>query len=1526
MVILTQPASFSLSGNLEKFQIRADETISFILMKGTEEILSASYTPGSDQAIVIDLREIVESHLSFRFIDQQTSYVQESLVADFTAIIDGTEYPFRVLRGGVDRLGTTAENFCRANFLTWQPQIKPVTYYTPEFLGYYCLEDATVYVKAYFTAEDGNVTSEVKAIATLFHGYAYTIPVQYAVICSAFDSRFPSFYDVWVQDSAANRLTYVQRYVADNILSEQEEWILFENSLGGIDTFRAYGQSDFKGKHTHNVAEIDDVSLEYRVDTERTFQKSTGFLNNYQRRWLLDFFPSKVKYVYVDNYIRSIVVTDDNTTYTDKELPTEYKFTYRYADARPYLNLSRSETLPSNLDIVLPELGSFTIPPRLVEFPTQPLSEGVLLPVQNPFSEDWATITVGAILNYVLASIMSAYDGRGGFGHVHPNYDLLNLLSYVEGYLLVGGEKIKAGYADEVSMSSLIWETFIRKDKDDKTHYLLSLLAGTIIKKWAKFGDFVTNVQGGYIDEGGNLEMESGVFRKRLFVPEIAYNRITYFKGRSCVSPGGGCTVLSYVDNGDGSYTITPDLTDADGLSQFVDDILTTYFVYKSDEGKLQGFEEMKFRVSSADYDKKTFVIVPRPGYDYKPAEQMVLAQTGNFTDIERQNYILIDSVNGNCCITFYEGANTWDVEPAQEPSWLGKKKGRTVAGINCDNYSAVLQNILMTGRVFQIDEVTGGKVRVPIDKGKWSTGKYGYYDRVTHAGCLWLCVAESGTELEPSDSNADWLKEVEKGAGVQSQGEWKAEKTPVPANTIMTLAGGAFITKRETSLPPIACWMIDGQTYALTDEGSYALMGNWADYGHTDDWDVLFDIGTIVDGKDGTSVIFLGSYAVAPTNPKEGWAYYNSTDKCSYVYQSGSWKVMVRDGKDGKDYEWVYCRTKVEESPAQPYSDPDKDDYVPPEWTDDPQGINEEYRYEWACKRVKSNGKWGDFSKVALVYRWADRGADGKSINPAGSWSCGNLPRLAGDLVSFAGKSFIAKKDTYLPPIACWKIDAGTYALSATGSYVLMGSWEDYGHSDDWQLVSSDGEPAVSYWIDIPITAIHFTSTGTPSPSSFLATCKKSIGDSVYECSDLFLAVRRLKDTTWYSAVSPTKGKSISIAATAGYTQFCVRAYKTLAEANSWSESFLAEKGVTVVADGAAGAVGPAGSFPYDAGVWTAGQSYVWDSTKRHKVIHPFDGVYYNFLVRNFGAVVTAAPTSATGDSNWEAMNKFVNIATDTLFADGANVANFMFKAGVMRSQNETDGVPNMILNGKTGYFHCVNADISGIINAISGTFNNVTFNSGILAGFEVKDNSIISTLGAYDGGSGVNGFSSSKFFLHAGGSDTAFIGFSATNKWAGIGLNTMSSVTGIQAMGRFEDTATDSFTYTKIGLYISVAGATTYDSAYMHGNCALYIPKGHIAGYRRRFRRLASSATLTTMDSVIRCVNTTEITVTLPSDAEDGQEFWLTSANGKKVNVKAGSTSHTITGGASISSGRWYVYIFDAYNKNWHYSYMNI
>lgn len=55
-------------------------------------------------------------------------------------------------------------------------------------------------------------------------------------------------------------------------------------------------------------------------------------------------------------------MTEDETSYTGNELPSSYTFTYRFADAKPYLNLQRVEELPADLSISVPDLGSFTIP------------------------------------------------------------------------------------------------------------------------------------------------------------------------------------------------------------------------------------------------------------------------------------------------------------------------------------------------------------------------------------------------------------------------------------------------------------------------------------------------------------------------------------------------------------------------------------------------------------------------------------------------------------------------------------------------------------------------------------------------------------------------------------------------------------------------------------------------------------------------------------------------------------------------------------------------------------------------------------------------------------------------------------------------------------------------------------------------------------------------------------------------------------------------------------------------------------
>ena len=1693
MTVLTQPASFSLSGNIEKFRISATEEFSFILKKGTEEILSSVYSPGKDHLVTIDIREIVESKLSFLLKDQSEPYVQTSIFADFTAVIDEKEISFRVLRGGVDRLATSAENFVTSNFLTWQPQIKPVTYYTPEFLTYYATVDGNVCVKAYFSQEEGEVTSEIKTVYSVLAGNAYSIPVQYAVIMALFGSRYPSFYDVWVENSSGDRLTYIQRYVADGIKSEQEQWVLFENSLGGIDTFRAYGQSDFTGEHTHNIAEIDEEFSEYRIDTTRSFQKSTGYLDKNKRKWLLDFFPSKVKYIYLGNYLRPIVVTEDNTSYTDKELPSSYTFTYKYADARPYLNLLRTDQLPDELDIDIPDLGSFSIPPRIVEFPSQPLSEGVLIPVQNPYSENWATTTAGAIFAYILNNISENYDGQGGIGHIHPNLELINAISYLDGYLLINGKKIKAGWADQLSPDSPIYKMFIRKDEEDSTNFLLSLLGGTVIKKYAKFGDFVTGVLGGYIDEKGNLEMESGVFRKRLFVPEIAYNRTTYFKGRMVNSPGGGCTVLSYVDNGDGTYTITPDLTDADGLSQFVDDILTTYFVTKNSEGKLNGFEEMKFRVTAADYTAKKFTVIPRPGHsDWKPAEQMVLAQTGNFTDPERQTYILIDSVNGNNCITFFDNANTWDPEPAQMPAWFGKKKGMTVAGINADNYSAVLQNIIMTGLIFQVDEITGQTVRVPLDKGEWVSGKYAYYDRVSHNGALWLCVDDNGTTTEPSDDNPAWLKQVaegqkgDPGLSVVGGGHWESAKTPYKANTMVTLANCVFISKVETSNPPIRILRVKGGNFLRKKDGGYYLAGKPADWEVNEDWDMLLD------GRElkGESITFLGEFATAPANPKNGDSYRNTTDRATYIYQDGRWQLMISDGKDGKDYEYIYTRGNIIDNPPEKPDSQQQDDYIPEGWTDDFVGVDADHQVEWGCKRFKENGVWSEFSTPAVVHRWSKDGenaimadfdnemvnaaltsdgkvvssqiwnttvsmwygtekltldsitctpdtgltcttdkntgvvtisvsagttlaatntvkitikatkngqqysrdltftvagvrggadgsdavlysivvsassvskdkngnysvssvscyrqksvggvistttdgtlkysidggaetsinnntaissgnftkalkfifyvndqivdietvpmlsdgkdgADGESITAAGHWESANTPYAKNSTVSFAGGSYLSKVQTSNPPLPLLRVRGGRYLRKKDGGYILSGKRSDKAVNSDWQEMTSGVEPSASYWLDSPVSTINFTSTGTPSPSAFVVTMKQNVGGNVSDTNRFYLAARKYNGS-WLAHVGATLSNQISVPATAGYTQFTVRAYQSASDANAWNNNFVAEKGVGVANDGAIGATGATGAFPRDRGVFASGQTYVWNADYRDKVIYLIGGVYYNFLVKNYGASVTAAPTSVNGDSNWEAMQKFVNIATDTLFADGANVAGFMFKDKVLKSFN--DKGETLLINGETGYFKCKLAEITGTITADKGRIGPFSIISGVLSSKILYENETNNYVG-FNLSAGQIEFYNERTFANVRiGGNTQFVTIEGIKYDAGIDIQSPNAM---------------------IGMHIKTPSIPLFvegGNIFLHPNNDSYVS---IRGLTLNARAVAVSTKLNSNDDIISFTNTSDITVTMP-DAYVGKVLFIKKYNTARVTLTGGTFMNANDGDTNTS-----------------------
>ncbi len=586
MDIILKPDSLSLTGSMNHFIISSTQEVTFILKyaDSNEIIVQHTYTPNKAKRIEIDLENIVTPLLSFQLQESTTIYRQPNIAREFLVnlIEDKTaaqeSWQFTVLRAGIDNFADTASSWLKRNFLTWQPTVKPVTYYTPEFLSYYAVEDCVAKCRAY-VEENGSYVQSDLVLGNLSHGKVWTMPMQYGVIAGKL-GKMPSYYDVWVEDGAGTRLTYIQRYYASDIRSEEEQWVLFENSLGGVDTFRAYGDAENTAKHTHNVAEIENDSEEYRVDTVREYKKNTGFLSKEERKWLLDFFPSLGKFLYTGNYVRRIVVTESDVSWQTKDLPSSYTFTYKYADARPYLNITRSEdAAPAMLDIKIPDVGSFTVAPRLVELERLPLSSGALFPVQNPYSDKWNITTAEAILEWFSREVTAAYKGDGSFGHRHDNMSVLNALDRIGGYLTLDAQKILAGLADEAKSArsldpkSVDWEKIVRTDQDTIVNSLTTFMKGIVFGKSVR-GESGISI---YQDEEGNWHLDAEYLHvhRKLTAEEVEIMKTSQIKGKVVNSAGG--FVISKIDRIVGAWRCYFRQEDADGRriynSMRVDDL-----------------------------------------------------------------------------------------------------------------------------------------------------------------------------------------------------------------------------------------------------------------------------------------------------------------------------------------------------------------------------------------------------------------------------------------------------------------------------------------------------------------------------------------------------------------------------------------------------------------------------------------------------------------------------------------------------------------------------------------------------------------------------------------------------------------------------------------------------------------------------------------------------------------------------------------------------------------------------------------
>lgn len=481
----------------------------------------------------------------------------------------------------------------------------------------------------------------------------------------------------------------------------------------------------------------------------------------------------------------------------------------------------------------------------------------------------------------------------------------------------------------------LLRQYLINKDREDSTKFLLTMMAGIVVGEKG-FAEGLTGF-GAKIDKKGYGEMRGLRLWEFLEVPELRYNRVEIFLGIKWRVPGAGI-ILSCTPDTDSegnqltTGTCTLKLEEGEFGAVSKDDIALGIFHFgderdateDSDDSKgnfkFSGFATSYFRVTEVSGDNnETFRYALRPGYTIHPQPQMNFSCYGNFTDEARQS----SAYETRTYTRLLWKQNDWEFTVGNIAMQYGDLTNLNIFGLNMSGYSMYLNSVYFTGTINQV-KPDGTPVLVANDRGQWESGtKYEFYDRVSHDGILWLCVAEDGTDTEPSKENADWLLQVDKGedgAGLTYIGRWNS-KLVVPKMGSVTMNGSTFAAKVATTNPPLWCWTDNQGNRFIFSDGGYVMTG------------------------------------------EENTSEYD---------------MIASKGEDGVSIEEIYTRTTANSTPSTPTS-PQIDDYIPSGWTRTQSGISSSYPYEWVSKRRKSSdGVWGLFSTPVVCAQLGEKGADG--------------------------------------------------------------------------------------------------------------------------------------------------------------------------------------------------------------------------------------------------------------------------------------------------------------------------------------------------------------------------------------------------------------------------------------------------------------------------------------------------------------------------------------------------------------------
>lgn len=644
-----------------------------------------------------------------------------------------------------------------------------------------------------------------------------------------------------------------------------------------------------------------------------------------------------------------------------------------------------------------------------------------------------------------------------------------------------------------------------------------------------------------------------------------------------------------------------------------------------------------------------------------------------------------------------------------------------------------------------------------------------------------------------------------------------------------------------------------------------------WAKYG--------FDGADGAEGVAGTSIIWKGDFSSAPSNPQNGWAYKNTTDKKSYVYQDGQWYQMTIDGidgKNGKDGLSIVWKGDLQTPPSNPqtnwayrdtnngrvyiwngtawalmvvdgsdgadgaagsdglsvfitYNDSTSQPSVPTgNGTTGGWHTNATSAAIWMSQKVAasaSDGAWGTPIKI--------KGDKGDGYTQMGQFRTGMVVPKMG-VVSMGGGSYVAKVSTTNPPLWCWTDNAGNRFTFADGGYVLTGEV----NTAEYDVWAEKGD------------------TGSKGD-------KGDKGDDGEKGDKGDQGVQGI--------------------------QGCIF------RESEWSASSVQYRNDEAL---------------------TSGTRYIdFALIRNDAAIDGWD--VYKCLKTH----VSSASNKPGNTTYWEKLSGVGPIYTSLIIAKDASISLFQGNQVLIKKSDNT-----------------VTAGMSG---STSGQKIRIWAGSATpdSAPFRVdEEGNVVETKANITGtitatGGNVGGFSISSSSMESVSGDDAMllsanlIRFTGSYSKVFMGAETMPSSNGgsFSTPVRIEvNRSIQSMSYGNAGLFLSVEGSHAYDNKdyQFTGNHALYISKGDICGFRLRLRRIDESTILSVMDSVVLAIKA-GITLTVPSTAEDGQFYWIRNISNGDVTIAGtnlvGWNSGEVSTSIGLAKSKAAAMYYDKFNNKW-------